>query len=398
MDYRAVTTDWSPSQLSRFEFSPPRHFLLPAILLLVSEKPGYGYSLVKDLQEFRFGQVDRPSVYRALAQLEGDGLVESWSEAPKAGQARRVYGLTDHGARALRAWMGVVKEERDCLDRVLRRYQATGTTDAALAEVEGCWAAALGLSWSSVSSTCPSGRRRPMGETKSGSSGTGLANGSGTARSSDTAATSNTNASNGASHIEARPSGEPERGRVANPRTAQMARPVQQRSRFRVVPDRSVLLIEARSSVGPMRFGAIGLTGFVDAVVDDGKISTDFQPTGHLEIALRSLSSGNSLYDAELLRLIDARRFPRVSLELTESMPLSNADRFRLSAEVTFHGVTRPLHGTVDVSLPSKSKLVVTGEQAFDIRDFEIASPTVLMLRIYPDVRVNLHVEAELEE
>ena len=43
--------------------------------------------------------------------------------------------------------------------QVLRRYQATGTTDAVLAEVEGGWAAALGVGWSPVSSTS-AGRRR----------------------------------------------------------------------------------------------------------------------------------------------------------------------------------------------------------------------------------------------
>jgi hypothetical protein len=47
------------------------------------------------------------------------------------------------------------------------------------------------------------------------------------------------------------------------------------------------------------------------------------------------------------------------------------------------------------VSLPSAGQLVVSGEQVFDIRDFDIASPTVLMLRIYPDVLVQLQVEAE---
>ena len=57
--------------------------------------------------------------------------VEAWSDPPKAGQARRVYGLTEDGQRALRAWMGVVKQDRDCLDQVLRRYVATGTIDAA---------------------------------------------------------------------------------------------------------------------------------------------------------------------------------------------------------------------------------------------------------------------------
>lgn len=347
-----MSTDWSPNQLSRFEFAPPRHFLLPAILLLVSEKPDYGYSLVKDLQDFRFGQVERPSVYRALAQLEGDGLLESWSEAPKAGQARRVYGITDHGARALRAWMGVVKEERDCLDRVLRRYQATGTADAALAEVEGGWA--LGHAWSAVSSTCQTGRRRPLVEV-----------GPASVTKSDLA---------------------PKLGLAVEV------------SRFRVVPDRSVVLIEARSTVGPIRFGAVGLTGFVNVAIRNGQICNNVRPTAHLEIAVGSLRSGNGLYDAELLRRIDARRFPVVSLDLSEATVTGHADRFRLAAEVTFHGVTRPLRGAVAVSLPSERRLVVTGEQAFDIRDYQIASPTVLMLRIYPDVRVNLHVEAELED
>ena len=393
MDHPVVTTDWSSHQ-SRFEFAPPRHFLLPAILLLVSEKPGYGYNLVKELQEFRFGQVERPSVYRALAQLEGDGLVEAWSEAPKAGQARRVYGITEHGARILRAWMGVVKDERDCLDRVLRRYQATGTPDAALAEVEGGWAAALGHAWSPVSSTCATGRRRQVADTGS-SYRTEVA-----PRPMGGAVVKRANGANGANGSGAAVMGPIEDSPADVPPTELLCvpEPASKLCRFRVVPDRSVILIEARSTVGPIRFGAIGLTGFVEAEVGDGTVNTDRQPTGHLDIAIDELRSGNSLYDAELLRRIDARRFPRVTLDLHECNPIGSGDRYRLGAEVTFHGVTRPIRGTVGVTMLSDRKLVVTGEQAFDIRDFEIASPTVLMLRIYPDVRVNLHVEAELDD
>ena len=112
-------TSGASSGEGRFAFAPPRHFVLPAVLLLLSEEPSYGYQLVKGLRAFRFGDVDRPAVYRALAQLEKDRLVQSWSAESKAGQARRVYGLTEDGERALRTWMGVVKEERDALDRVL---------------------------------------------------------------------------------------------------------------------------------------------------------------------------------------------------------------------------------------------------------------------------------------
>ena len=103
-------------------------------------------------------------MYRALAQLEADGLAQAASESGIVGQARRVYRLTSVGQRTLRVWMGVIKEEHDYLGQVLRRYQATGTADAVLAEVEGGWASALSSGWSPVSSTLAGHRRlAPVG-------------------------------------------------------------------------------------------------------------------------------------------------------------------------------------------------------------------------------------------
>ena len=86
-----------------------------------------------------------------------------------------------------------------------------------------------------------------------------------------------------------------------------------------------------------------------------------------------------------------------VSLDLRACTALGSTGRYQLIGEVTFHGVSRPLDGTVSVAMASDHTLVVRGEQVVDIRDFGVVSPTVLMLRIYPDVVVGLQVEAELE-
>jgi poly-beta-hydroxybutyrate-responsive repressor len=126
-----------PDRLARFEFGPPRHFLLPTLLLLLSEERSYGYKLVKGLRELHFGAIDRPAVYRALAQLERDGLIVSGTAASKAGQARRVYDLTADGASTLRCWMDVVKEQRDGLDRVLGRYSAVDVMPGAHGMLSG---------------------------------------------------------------------------------------------------------------------------------------------------------------------------------------------------------------------------------------------------------------------
>lgn len=167
---------------------------------------------------------------------------------------------------------------------------------------------------------------------------------------------------------------------------------------FHLIPERSVVLIEVRSTVGPLSFGAIGITGSIEATVVDGVLLTEVSPSGNLEIDVSDLRSGNDLYDAELLRRIDARRFPSARVELKECTASGPGSRYGLKGELTFHGVTKPAQGTVDIHTLSDRRLVITGEQVFDIRDYAIPSPTVLMFRIYPDVRVHLHAEAELEE
>jgi len=343
---------------SRFELAPPRRFILPAILLLLTEQSGYGYGLVPRLKEFRFGHVDRPAVYRALAQLETDGLVEAASANPTAGQARRVYSVTALGERVLRVWMSVIKEEHDYLGQALRRYQATGTIDAVLAEVEGGWSSALGAGWSSVSSS--SGGRRRV-----------------------------------ASH---------EAERSERPRPAAGAD--RERSRrearadtviFCIDPDRSAVLIDVRSTVGPLSFGTLGVKGTIEATIADGVLCTEAAPSGRLTIDVSGLNSGNPLYDAELLRRIDARRYPSAFVDLRGGVVNGFGTRYRLAGELTFHGVTRVAEGTVNVEALSDRRLAITGEQVFDIRDFAVPSPTMLMLRIFPDVRVHLHAEAELQ-
>ncbi|MDQ3293691.1 MAG: PadR family transcriptional regulator [Actinomycetota bacterium] len=106
----------------RFELAAPRHFLYPSLLLLLAEEPRHGYRLVDSLLRLGFGPVDRPSIYRALSDLEGDGLLHSWEASPTAGSTRQVYGVTENGLDTLSAWMEVVAEERAALDAVLKRY------------------------------------------------------------------------------------------------------------------------------------------------------------------------------------------------------------------------------------------------------------------------------------
>ena len=330
--------------VSRFKFAPPRRFTLPAILLLLSEEASYGYALVSRLRGFGFGPVDRPAVYRALAILEGDALVESSSEGRAAAQAKKVYRLTPQGAEVLRQWMGVMKEEHQHLGQVLHRYQSGGTAGALLAEVEGQWPA-LGSAWL-AGTTSPSFSRHRLGALRDHSS----ANSDGSATSGG--------------------------------------------GRFHFDPDRSVVLIEVRSTAGPLSFGALGVRGSLRATVSCGVVRTDEPVEARIEVDVDTLKSGNRLHDGELMRMIDSRRFPRAVVTLSGCEAALSGGWYRLRGDLSFHGVTKEVDGGVDVSAMPGGRLLVSGEQVFDIRDFSIPSPTALMFRIYPDVRVRLQVEA----
>jgi polyisoprenoid-binding protein YceI len=166
------------------------------------------------------------------------------------------------------------------------------------------------------------------------------------------------------------------------------------RGRFDLVPGRSAVLVEARSNVGPIAFGTTALNGHVEAAIIDAAVDPDAAPSARLAFELRSLRSGNALYDAELLRRVDGRRHPTTTVELREAVRIGASDRYSVTGDLTFHGVTRSASGTVAVAVRPDHALEITGEHVFDIRDFDLSAPTVLMLRIYPDVRVQLQLLA----
>ena len=167
-------------------------------------------------------------------------------------------------------------------------------------------------------------------------------------------------------------------------------------SSFRVVPDRSSLIIQARSSVGSINWEATGIDGAIVADIRDGAVDVAAPIHAKLEMAVDQLRSGNALYDAELLQRIDARRYPTTTVELRELKALTTS-RYRVVGDLSFHGITREVSGTVALEAADADTLMIEGEQVFDIRDFDVPSPKILMLKILPDVRVHMLLRAERE-
>jgi polyisoprenoid-binding protein YceI len=163
---------------------------------------------------------------------------------------------------------------------------------------------------------------------------------------------------------------------------------------YQIVPSRSQVWVEATTSVHPIHGEASGLTGAIEADVADGEVTLTKPPQLRFEMPIKELRSGNPMYDSEMQRRVDARRYPTITGDATELTELGSG-RYRLRGDLAFHGVTRAVEGEVKVQAEGGRTLLLEGAQTFDVREFGIQPPRILMLKVHPDVAVRVRIVAE---
>jgi DNA-binding PadR family transcriptional regulator len=101
-------------------------FLRSCLLVLLHQEPGYGYSLMNGLSQFGFqpDQMDISIIYRALRNLEADGLVNDSWEANTLGPQRRVYTITTQGEEILAEWMQNLRRRQKEIEALEVAYDA----------------------------------------------------------------------------------------------------------------------------------------------------------------------------------------------------------------------------------------------------------------------------------
>jgi polyisoprenoid-binding protein YceI len=167
-------------------------------------------------------------------------------------------------------------------------------------------------------------------------------------------------------------------------------------TRYRIDPERSRVWVETKTSVHPIHGEATGLGGFIEAQIKDGHLDLTEPPKARVEFPIDRLSSGNALYDGELHRRAETRRYPEVVGEVRE-VTGDLGGRYQVRGDLTFHGVTQQVEGDVTVEVKENGSLEVQGEQTFNFENFGIKAPRILMLRVYPDVDVRIHLVARAE-
>ena len=166
-------------------------------------------------------------------------------------------------------------------------------------------------------------------------------------------------------------------------------------ARYTIVPDRSRVWIDARSNVHPIHSETSGLEGYVDLHLEPGgRLHPGSEPRGHLSLAVDRLKSGNRMEDRELRRRIDAQRFPLIEGDLGQMVQNGSDESYRVSGDVTFRGVLRHYEDLMTMEMIDDRTISLTGSSRFDIRDFGMQPPKVLVLKVEPEVDVKVAIVA----
>jgi polyisoprenoid-binding protein YceI len=141
-----------------------------------------------------------------------------------------------------------------------------------------------------------------------------------------------------------------------------------------------------------------GLEGYIELTIEDeGGVDLSVAPTGTVSLPVTRLSSGSRFEDRELHKRLAVRRYPTIRGVLTAMEPADGEGRYRVSGDVAFRGVTRACRDEMTVTVVDGRTLRLDGESTFDIRDFGMEPPRILMLKVEPDVVVRVDIVAETE-
>ena len=96
--------------------------------------------------------------------------------------------------------------------------------------------------------------------------------------------------------------------------------------------------------------------------------------SGLLELAVERLTSGNQLYDRELRRRVDAKRYPTIAGRLTGVSARGPHPDYVVTGDVSFHGRTLTFEHEMQIDL-RPDRVSLTGSSVFDIRQFGMTPP-----------------------
>jgi polyisoprenoid-binding protein YceI len=158
--------------------------------------------------------------------------------------------------------------------------------------------------------------------------------------------------------------------------------------------ERSTVTLRASSTLHQIT-RTVPVTGHLDATITDRRLDPSDPVEGRLELPLELLKAGDA-YDGEIQRRLDAQRYPLAVAQLrSASSAAGGHGQYTMTGDLSLHGRTVAVEGRAQVDCDG-DRLILRGSLSFDLREFGIKPPKILLLRMHPEVRAELSMVAHL--
>jgi hypothetical protein len=71
---------------------------------------------------------------------------------------------------------------------------------------------------------------------------------------------------------------------------------------------------------------------------------------------------------------------------------------YMVAGDLSFHGKTRRFEHPMTIIVREGSAIELKGDYVFDIREFNMKPPSMLMLKVYPEVAVRVELHGSREQ
>jgi polyisoprenoid-binding protein YceI len=101
--------------------------------------------------------------------------------------------------------------------------------------------------------------------------------------------------------------------------------------------------------------------------------------------------------DRELQRRIDSRRYPKIEGTLDKIAPSDESESYLVGGDISFRGVSRHHEDVMSISSVDDQTVRLAGQSSFDIREFGMEPPRILLLKVEPEVAIRVEIFAARE-
>ena len=158
-----------------------------------------------------------------------------------------------------------------------------------------------------------------------------------------------------------------------------------------------MVTIDAKSNVRPIHASTNGLKGVVDIEFDAaGAVDLSTPPSGRVSLAIDGLQLGSRM-DRELQKRMDTRRFPSIECVFVNVEVSEGGGTYLVSLDVSCRGITRRQVYDMHLERLDDQTIYLKGSVRFDIRDFGLALPKLLLFKVEPEVELQLAIFAVSE-